>query len=73
MDIADRAQINEERERSRALAAQQVNRNEAPLEVDGTRVCLNCMEEIETSRLAANPRAVRCTDCQTIFEKHGES
>lgn len=73
MDTADRAQKFEERERSQALAAQQATATETPREVDGVRVCLGCEEEIELPRLAANPDAVRCMDCQTLFERSGGS
>ena len=67
MDAADRAQEVEEMERAQALA------RKATIEVprmDGdVRVCLRCDEPIELPRLAANPRAVRCVECQARHEK----
>ncbi|WP_424191715.1 TraR/DksA family transcriptional regulator [Ampullimonas aquatilis] len=33
-------------------------------------LCQDCGEAIKKERLLANPSAVRCTHCQTSFEKH---
>lgn len=33
-------------------------------------LCQDCGEAIHKDRLLANPSAVRCTHCQTSFEKH---
>ena len=67
MDTADRAQEVEEMERAQALARRAVV--EVPRMDGDVRVCLRCDEAIELPRLAANPRAVRCIDCQTWHEK----
>ena len=69
MDIADRAQVNEERERDIALAAQQAARKETPRYISGLRVCLSCEDVIAPTRLEANPDAVRCMDCQHEHER----
>lgn len=68
MDDADRAQRIEELQRESALAARGVTA-ETPRTHHGTRVCLGCDEEIDAPRLAANPTAVRCVECQQRHEK----
>lgn len=40
-----------------------------PLVVDGVRVCLDCGYPIDTARIAAQPQAVRCVECQSIYER----
>jgi RNA polymerase-binding transcription factor DksA len=44
----------------------------APMSSDPTtdRLCRNCREPIDPARLAANPQAVRCLDCQTETERN---
>ena len=32
--------------------------------------CVDCDDPIGQERKAANPRAIRCIDCETIREKH---
>lgn len=44
---------------------------EAPLELNGRRLCLNCDEELSLARLNANPNAVRCVECQTDHDRRG--
>lgn len=44
---------------------------EAPLEVNGQRLCLDCDESLSAARLNANPRAVRCVDCQNDHDRRG--
>jgi len=34
--------------------------------------CIDCEEEIGNARLAANPEAIRCIDCQTKFERRAQ-
>ncbi len=68
MDDADRAQRLEEQQRESALAARGAPA-ETPRTHHGARVCLGCDERIEAPRLAANPQAVRCTECQRRHEK----
>lgn len=46
-------------------------RLEAPLEINGRRLCLGCDEAISTARLNANPSAVRCVECQTDHDRRG--
>ena len=38
-------------------------------DVSGTRLCLDCGEEIGAARLKANPAAARCVTCQTKKER----
>lgn len=65
-DIFDQATELETRERADSLArqAQKNAAHETPFEIEGRRVCLDCYEPIARKRLAANPHAVRCTECQ---------
>jgi len=37
--------------------------------MDGERVCRDCYDPIPTERLAADPYAVRCIDCQRDKER----
>lgn len=69
-DAADRAQEREEADRDAALARARDNTaHEAPFEIEGRRVCLDCFEPIDKRRLKANPAAVRCLECQTLIER----
>lgn len=68
-DIADLAQINEERERDSALNAQQNQPRVAQLKKRGLIVCLDCVRPLSNKRLDANPRAVRCFYCQQEHER----
>lgn len=72
-DIADRAQVRESANLTEALArqAERAATHEKPFEIEGRRVCLDCFEPILKRRLRANPRAVRCTECQEIKERRG--
>jgi RNA polymerase-binding transcription factor DksA len=38
-----------------------------------TTICLDCAEEIGSSRLEAVPSATRCIDCQTYYDNRGNS
>ena len=42
---------------------------ETPLKCAGRRVCRDCEAPIESTRIAANPDAVRCTECQNDRER----
>ncbi|NWO05553.1 MAG: TraR/DksA C4-type zinc finger protein [Alteromonadaceae bacterium] len=42
---------------------------ETPLVVGGQRLCLYCEDPLPEARLAANPRAVRCVECQTDHDR----
>lgn len=68
MDDADRAQINEERERRNALANALVYDQGEPVVRAGVRWCVDCDEPISAERLAAWPQAVRCASCQQEHE-----
>lgn len=67
-DDADRAQVHEERARAAAMARAAAPALEAPFEIEGVRVCLDCFDPIHTRRLAAHPHAVRCLECQKDHE-----
>ncbi len=44
---------------------------EPPLVVDGQRLCLYCEDPLTEARLAANPAAVRCVECQNDHDRRG--
>lgn len=68
-DEADRAQAREERDRAEAIERAAAPASETPFEIEGVRVCLDCFDPIARQRLAANPAAVRCVDCQNDYER----
>ncbi len=69
-DFADAASDIEQQHRDRALQqAAAVRSSEAPLEQDGVRLCLDCHDPIVAARLAAQPTAVRCTECQAYNDR----
>lgn len=68
-DLIDRAQELEDLQREKAIEAFAVKTMETPRIDGGMRVCLVCEEAIDAKRLAANPRAVRCVECQERHEK----
>lgn len=72
MDIADRAEIEEQQERDRALAEQRARAEagaDKPLVIDGRVCCRDCELPIPEERLAANPNAARCVECKARWEK----
>ncbi len=75
-DIIDQAQQLDREFNEKALAANRQRREfdamlhkETPLVIDGTVVCLDCGDDIPAARIAANPAAVRCVDCQARKER----
>ena len=68
----DQARELTERRTAEAVRAVRNRPIEAPLEVEGERVCLDCREPIAIARLNANPPAVRCIDCQTDHERRSK-
>ena len=69
-DAADVAQPGEEALHADALAAHAANRfHEEPFYIDGVRACRNCFAPLSKKRLKAAPEAVRCVDCQNIYEQ----
>lgn len=70
-DDIDRAQALEEQERDAALEQQAAAAAivETPFDIEGVRACSTCFEPIPRKRLRANPRAVRCVECQTRIER----
>lgn len=69
MDAADRAQHLEQRERDDVLARRSLASAAALAGAGDHRACIDCEEEIDPARLGANPRAMRCIDCQTRHER----
>lgn len=82
MDNADRAQLQEEREREEALRRLRDSTAycEAQIKIphptrsrggEGEMVviCRECLDPIQDERLRANSAAVRCIDCQIEFER----
>lgn len=45
---------------------------EAPLEINGQRLCLDCDGPLNSARLQANADAVRCVECQTDHDRRGK-
>ena len=41
-------------------------------DLSGGPMCIDCEEEIGSARLAANPEAIRCIDCQTKLERRAK-
>lgn len=64
MDEADRAAALIEATTANALARIQAAQQQA-----GQAECADCGEPIPTARRAANPAAIRCVDCQEIYER----
>lgn len=73
-DDADIAGAVEQRQRDEVLANQAaVNAvHETPFDIEGKRVCLDCYEPIASKRLAANPHAVRCVECQNDHDRRAQ-
>jgi len=69
MDQFDRAQKLEQQQRDRALKAARHRPTEQPIVVDGIRVCIDCMDDIEAQRLEYVADAVRCISCQKDYER----
>jgi len=77
MDAADFAQKNNEVYLDAALKTQ-LRKSEAsrvkceakPGESEDG-ICIDCEGPISRARLAANPQAIRCVDCQTKFGRNG--
>jgi len=67
MDEADSAQIYEEQARERGIRNATQQHNEAPLIINGKRVCIDCEEEINPKRVEA-VNAIRCEECQPFHE-----
>lgn len=63
----DRAQLQEQRERDQAIAAQLAKRRPSG---PSRSECLDCDGEIPKGRQALGG-ILRCTPCQSIFEKGG--
>jgi phage/conjugal plasmid C-4 type zinc finger TraR family protein len=65
----DQARELTERRTAEAVSAVRNRAVEAPLEVAGVRLCLDCRDPVGVARLQANPHAVRCIDCQTDHDR----
>jgi phage/conjugal plasmid C-4 type zinc finger protein, traR family len=64
MDEADRAEALIEATTANALARIQAAQQQA-----GQADCADCGEPIPAARRVANPAAIRCIDCQEIYER----
>jgi DnaK suppressor protein len=77
MDYIDIAQIVEECTRAEALQRLKASLAENEQQVTdperGLVVCLDCEAPIPLERLAANPRAVRCIDCQLEYDREQQN
>lgn len=70
MDEADFAQIVEEREREAGVSRVVDRQHDRPMVIEGVRVCRCCNTTIPVARIEAAPYAVRCTYCQSLFERY---
>lgn len=68
VDVFDRAQEREQKDRDIAIQAALLRgrETEQPDEENGIRYCLDCSVEIPKQRLEARPDAVRCVDCKEL-------
>lgn len=73
VDVFDRASELEQKHRDVAIKAalNRQNENTPPDEHNGIRYCLDCGIDIPTQRLAVNPHAIRCVECQEMKDKRG--
>ncbi|NQZ03611.1 TraR/DksA C4-type zinc finger protein [Idiomarina sp.] len=70
MDQFDRAQKLEQMHRDRAInAAKRRPSQQQPMVIDGIRVCIDCLDDIQIARLKHIPDAVRCISCQQDYER----
>lgn len=72
MDNADRAKMIEMRERQTVIDEHRRRDHAAAFMIEGMPHCCDCLGEIEAQRLAANPEAARCIECQTYYEQEQE-
>ncbi len=77
MDIIDHAQDLDRQFNEKALAEvkhrRELNRmlyGDEPMVVNDVSYCISCGEEIPPARIAANPKASRCVDCQAKKERN---
>lgn len=72
MDIIDEAQRTDREFQEKAIRDHRIIRGRAldlqPVTAGGRRICADCEEEIPKARIAANPDAVRCVECQAKHE-----
>lgn len=68
----EQAQALTERLTSAAIEQSLQCHLEAPVEMDGQRICLYCEERLSRARLQANPNAVRCVGCQNDHDRRGK-
>lgn len=74
MDDVERGQLQEQAERDHALAKTRARIDAANAEAPPPaeeRECLGCLDPIDPRRLRAHPGAVRCIECQYIWEHYG--
>ena len=60
----DLAELRSEQEREAAIAVASL-----ALNATGSLACVGCESEISTERRQALPSAIRCMNCQMLFEK----
>jgi DnaK suppressor protein len=73
MDIIDEAQEFDRKFQEKSLHDFRMLRGEVKeitsLSINGRPICLDCDDEIPPARIAVNPNAVRCIDCQAKKER----
>lgn len=71
-DAADDAQIHEAYYQRLMMAGHRAKLDSTPQVVVGDNVyCVDCDDAILPARLKAVPKAVRCVDCQQLWELLG--
>lgn len=68
MDEMDHAQAINEQWTEACIAAHRQRRDALPCVSTTTAICEDCGTEIPAARLAAQPDATRCIECQRYFE-----
>ena len=71
MDEADRAKAAADRLTEHILADARRRNHEAAVAGEARprlKICIDCDDPIDAERLAAQPRAIRCTHCQAEAE-----
>lgn len=68
-DEADNAQRVSDQVAEGLLARARAMNAAPPTERPDPRVCVDCPDQIEAARLAAQPNAIRCALCQAAAEE----
>lgn len=70
--VYEQAQALTERLTQAAIEQTMQGHLETPLEINGQRFCPECDERLSFARMNANPRAVRCVECQNDHDRRSK-